>query len=423
MSAVLAGRSIARDAAPALPSGDRLKVLMLSRNYPNNVLPLLGLWVEGLARHLGPSCDVRVVSPVPYCPPLPGLSRNYSRYRAIARRREHAGVEVRHPRMLVAPGYRFHAWEGRLYEAAAAGEVARLRREFAFDLIHAHFTYPDGWVGARLAARYRVPLVITEHAPWVPWMNDYPAVRRRAMQAAAQCACHIAVSRSVRDEIASFTGDSARLKVIPCGVDTSVFVPVETGRTPDQILFAGAVRHVKGVDVLLRALRLLRDRGRELGLVLVGEALFESYRRCLEDLRRLAAELGLAGCVEFVGGKPAAELAGYMQRSALLVLPSRQESLGMVLAEALACGTPVVATRCGGPLDIVHEGVGVLVEPESPQALAEGIERVLDQRERYASAALSEYAAGKFSWQRVAAEVAAVYREAAGRRAPARSAS
>jgi glycosyltransferase involved in cell wall biosynthesis len=119
--------------------------------------------------------------------------------------------------------------------------------------------------------------------------------------------------------------------------------------------------------------------------------------------------------VSFVGKKSPDELAIIMQHSAVLVLPSRAESFGMVLVEALACGTPVVATRCGGPEDIVDDRVGVLVPPEDPEALANGIEHVLTHAEDYDPAALRAYALGKFGLDSVGERLEQVYCDAVAR--------
>lgn len=400
---------ISRVTAKAHP---HLRVLFLSVSYPNNVLPLLGLWVQGLVRHCAPFCESKVISPVPYCPPLLGLAKEYSRFRRIERRRWEGGVEVFHPRFLVPPGHRLHGIEDVPYYFAAGRIASRLRSSFPFDVIHAHFSYPDGCVAARLGRRFGVPIIITEHAPWRPWMDNYPSVLRKAKRAFNECAFHIGVSRSVQDETSCFVGDSDKLRVIPCGVDGSIFT-LRTSPRPQQILFAGAIRHIKGVDILLRAMRLLMDRGRQDKLVVVGDSFFKNYQADYARVRQMATDLGLR--VDFVGGKTQRELARYMQESAVLVLPSRKESLGMVLVEALACGTPVVATRCGGPEGIVNDQVGVLVPPEDPEALARAIARVIDSQDQYKPAALRAYALEKFSWQGITEQYIDLYREAVAR--------
>ena len=407
----------------SVPSSRRserpLKVLVLSRNYPNNVLTLLGLWVQGLVRQCTTFCDSKVISPIPYCPPIGAWGRDYTRFREVVRREDDDRVEVFHPRFVVPPGHRLHGIEAFTYYLAVLRPVIQLRGHFPFNVIHAHYTYPDGWVAACLGRRFHIPVIITEQNPWKPWMDDYPWVRRQAIWAAKQCEFHVAISRIVREEISSFLDQPAKLRTIPDGIDPSVFkLPdVSTTTRKEQILFVGIIRPVKGVDILLKALRLLADRGYKDRLVLVGESFYPAYRKEYDRIRQMAHDLGLRNRVDFAGAQPAADLVRHMQESKLLVLPSRKESLGMVLAEALACGTPVVATRCGGPEDIVTDDVGVLVPPEDPEALARGIEHVLNRTCEYRRDALRAYAIEKFSWNRISLEYMELYQEAIDRHA------
>lgn len=394
---------------------DRPRVLVLARSYPNNVLGLLGLWAQQLVVGLESVARSTVVSPVPWCPPLPGIPAYYTSYRSIERRRLDHGVEVLHPRLLVGPTFSLRRLEAATYYAAVRRPVARLRQTFPFDLIHAHFTYPDGVVGALLARKYGVPLVITEQVPWL--LSDEAGLVARQMRwAARRSSVLLAVSRAVRHTIESALGPVEGLRVIPDAVDGSIFTLPPNGARWDrrQILFVGAVRPFKGVDVLLRAMRILADDGVEARLVLVGEAYYATYRDEQERLRALTTELELEDRVEFRGPATPAEVAATMQQSALLVLPSRAESLGMVLIEALACGTPVVATRCGGPEDIVNDDVGILVPPEDAPALASALNEVLEHRDTYERSALRRHALENFGIEPVSARYAQVYREALG---------
>jgi teichuronic acid biosynthesis glycosyltransferase TuaC len=393
------------------------KVLVLSRNYPNNVMGLSGLWVEGLARALGRLCEVRVVSPVPYCPPVPrGVS--FGQFRQIRRRDRINGIEVSYPRFFTGPAQTLDRVEATSYYWGVRSAIARLRRDFPFDLIHAHVGYPDGVVAARLGRRHRVPVLMTEHAPWVPWMEAAPAVRTQAVWASHEAAFHIAVSRYVCATIARFTGDSDRLRVIPNGVDGHLFVrPAdESARDPERILYVGRIHTIKGVDVLLRTMRRLVERRPSARLTLVGGGfIYRGYQRQEDALRRMAGELRLDGHIEFAGGRPPEEVADWMQRSAVLVLPSRAEAFGAVLVEALACGTPVVATRCGGPEEVVNDRVGRLVPIEDEEALASAIEDVLAHRERYDPRQLRRYALEGFSWDTIARRTVDLYEAALNR--------
>lgn len=398
-----------------------MKVLTLSRNYPNNVLPNLGLWVEGLVAALHAHCEQRVIAPVPYAPPLPGLPATYSRFRSVLAHTQTMGlgaheeeIDVWHPRFLAGPAHSLHNYEVEPYFWGVRQAVARLREEFPFDLIHAHFVYPDGVAAVRLGRTYGVPVVLTEHAVWQPWMDNYPRVRRLARWAVDRCAFQIAASRYQRDSIVAVTQRPDKLRLIPIGMAGQHFHPAPEGVTPDpnQLVFVGRLQHVKGVDILLHALAALVAQRPALRLKLVGSSFYQHAARDEQQLHDLVRQLGLDAHVEFAGPQPASEVAAIMQRSTLLVLPSRRESFGSVLTEALGCGIPVVATRCGGPEDIVTERVGTLAEPENPEALAAAIACVLDNRSRYNAKELSAYAHRQFTWSTVAAQTYALYQEA-----------
>ena len=392
----------------------RCRVLVLSRAYPNSVLSGLGLWVKRLVQECSETSDLKIISPVPYCPPLHGFEE-YTRFRRVVRRNSENGVEVFHPRFVVGPGQMLYPTEAVSYYLGVRRQIDEIRKTFEFDIIHAHFSYPDGVAAALLGRRYGVPVVVTEHAPWKPnWMDKSAIVRRQSVWAAGRAVFQIAVSRSVRDTIAHFTGDPSKIRVIHCGVDGDAFAATEDHgtRRPDQILFVGFINFNKGIDVLLEAMRGVVARRPSAKLVLVGGGFYHNTKMQEQRLRVLARDLEDSGHVEFVGHQPPVEVARYMRESSLLVLPSHAESFGAVLVESLACGTPVVATRCGGPEDIVNERVGVLVPAGEPEALAAAIERVLDKRSDYDPATLRRYALDNFSWERIAQQTTDLYREA-----------
>src|SRR5919197_1626314 len=182
--------------SPGIGSADdrRLRVLVLSRSYPSDQLPTLGLWVEQPTVVLAERCDVRVVAAVPWCPPLPGVGplAHYASFREIPRREVRRGIEVVRPRFLAGPGRSLYSYEARATYLGIRREVDRMRETFPFDLIHAHMIYPEGAVAHRLSRRYGVPFVVTEHAPWTArWFR--PAVRRESLAAAHAAAALLPV--------------------------------------------------------------------------------------------------------------------------------------------------------------------------------------------------------------------------------------
>jgi glycosyltransferase involved in cell wall biosynthesis len=368
------------------------------------------MWAERLVRSSASRCEPRVIAPVPYVPPVPGPGY-YRQFRRIPERDTRSGVEILHPRFAIAPGRAFRGIEAASYFAGVRGLADRVWEESGFDLIHGHFTYPDGVAAVLLGKRYGVPVVVTEHAPWGPWLNRQPLIRRQMQWAAAKLDAHIAVSRSLRDEIADRTGRPGKLRVIHGGVDGTEFT-LANGAQPidaDHILYVGHINTVKGVDVLLGAMKRVLVRRPSARLTLIDGTFYRAKRLLADRMVALAHEYRLDRNVQFIDAQRPAELASYMQRSSLLVLPSRSESFGCVLVEALACGTPVVATRCGGPEDIIHDGVGRLVAVGDEQALADAMLDVLSQRDRFDPAALRAYALDQFSWDRIAERTVEVY--------------
>lgn len=397
-----------------------MHVVVLSRNYPNAAVPHLGLWVRRLCHALARHIEVTVISPTPYCPPGP-WPQDLRKFRGVAALERDGPVEVHRPRFLAGRGSTTLAFEALAQRPGVAGAFARIARRSPVDAIHAHFAYADGAVAAWLARRYRVPLVITEHNLWQPWIDALPAVRRQALAAVAAADALIAVSQAVRLTMESVARRPVPARIVPIGVDGRMFRPAEQrASTGERLLYVGWLNEVKGVAVLLRALARLAPRRPHIQLTLIGGSVYRSARAGEARLRALATELALGDRVCFAGPQPEAAVAQAMREADALVLPSRRESCGSVLIEALASGTPVVATRSGGPEEIVDAAFGRLVPVDDPDALADAIDELLTQRERYPAAQLRERVLQRFEWERVAAEHLDIYREVLGRqRAPA----
>jgi glycosyltransferase involved in cell wall biosynthesis len=177
------------------------------------------------------------------------------------------------------------------------------------------------------------------------------------------------------------------------------------------VLFVGIVRKVKGIDVLLRAIRLLVDDGVRIRLTIAGESFYASYARDYAELTELCTRLGLDDDVQFVGAMNPMQVAAEMRDSSVVVLPSWRETFGVVLAEALACGTPVVATRCGGPEDIVDDQSGLLVNPGDPAALAAALKSVLSNPAYYDPNRLRQHALDRFGRDVVSNQLRSLYEQ------------
>lgn len=388
----------------------RPRVLHLARNYPNSVFPTLGLWTQRLVIAASASSDPVVVAPVPYAPPLLPIE-TLAQFRAVERQRRDGDVEVRHPRFPAGPGMLLHRFEARLTLPPVRRTVEALQRQRPFDLIHAHFIYPEGVIAASLGRRFGVPVISTEQAAWRPWLDTQPSVRSQVVRILPAIQRLLPVSGWLAGNIAETVPNPPPMEILHNVVDEETFSAALAGepRDPDQILFVGLVRRVKGLDILVRALARLVARRPRLRLLVLGGAFYRAYQRDHDEVRRIAGELGVATSITFGGEASPREVSAAMRRSALLVVPSRRETFSAVTVESLASGTPVVATRCGGPEEILTPETGLLVPPEDPDALAAAIDDVLDRTESFDPATLREYALSRFGRAVAATRLATIY--------------
>jgi len=273
-------------------------------------------------------------------------------------------------------------------------EAWRAARGVHYGLIHSHY-WLSGVVALELRRRWGVPVVHMFHtlgrlkngAARSPGERE-PLLRIREETRIAAGVDRIVASSPVERTqlVRCYGAAAARIAVIPCGVDTVLFRPGlrEAARSAlgldgaPLVLYVGRIAPVKGLHTLLDAAAMLRDRGRTLRLLIVGGDADEPVDGHAADLRRRAAALALDGVVRFVGAQPQQTLRAYYVAADVTVLPSYYESFGMVALEAMACGSPVVASRVGGLTTTVRDGVtGCLVPDGDPAALADRIEALL----------------------------------------------
>jgi len=385
---------------------DSLRVLFLAHAFPRSADDPTG----GFLLRLAVALRAEGVQVAAVAPAAEGL--------AAAERLD--GVPVRRYRYAPARAQRL-AYAGEMHRRAAspsgaaalagllgAGALAARRAARGADLVHAHWWFPAG-VQA-LAARTGLPLVTTVHGTDVRLARSRPAARAACARVLRASARVTAVSGWLAAEAAGFApGLACPVTVAPMPVDDRAFSPGPPGRPRDELLFVGRLDRQKGAEVALRALALLAGPAGALPLRLVGAGPEEAA------LRRLAAELGVAGRVRWDGQLPQAELADRYRRAAALIVPGRDEGLGLVAVEGQLCGAPVVAAASGGLLDVVSDGqTGRTFPPGRPDALARTVEAVLAEEEATArmAATARERAAARFGTAGAARTYAAVYGEA-----------
>ena len=269
-------------------------------------------------------------------------------------------------------------------------EAWRLTRGAEYDLIHAHY-WLSGVAALALRERWGAPVLQMFHtlgrlknraARSVGELE--PAIRLQEETRIVGAANRIVAANVVEraELLRDYAAHAQRIATIPCGVDTEVFVPGERaaarrGLGLDErpmLLWVGRIAPIKGLDTLLDAVGRLQAAGTGLRLLIVGGDADEPRNGHERALRDQIERLGLAAAVRFVGPQPQDALPAYYAAADVTVLPSYYESFGMVALEAMACGSPVIASRVGGLVTTVRDGVtGFLVPDGDVDALAERV--------------------------------------------------
>ncbi len=286
--------------------------------------------------------------------------------------------------------------------------VRRLQREgWNADVVHAHEFIADR-PAALASALMRAPLVMSEHASALALGElsaDALGYARRAFRR-ADVVC--AASRSLAQRIAPLAGTTP-VCVVSSPVDTRAFRPLEQRESSvTRLLSVGNLVEVKGHRYLLDAMKTLLDRGDTITLDIVGDGPLRDH------LEQQAHDLGVAANVRFSGRLERPDVATKMREADVFVLPSLWETQGCVLLEAMASGVPSVVTRVGGTPEVVDDTTGVLVEPRSSAALADGIDEVIRSRGRYDGQAMHAKAVDRYGYTAIAEAWTEVYRLALG---------
>lgn len=350
-----------------------LRILTFSSLFPNPALPFHGVFVAERLRHLLASGEVesRVIAPVPWFPanhPLFGL---YARFAQIPRSSYWQGTSVLHPRHFVIPGPGWYATP-HLMAFALRDALRTVQREgWDFQAIDAHYYYPDGVAAALLGRWIGRPVVITARGTDVNLIPRHPLARRMILWAERHSAASIAVSQALKNLMVGFGIPGERITVLRNGVDTQRFRPIDrlAARRRIQIegkvlLSVGNLIELKGHHLVIEALGALPGWT----LVVIGDGEHGS------QLRAKARAAGCADRVRFLGRMPQNDLVDHYNAADALVLASSREGLPNVVLEAMACGTPVVATCVGGTPEVMREPeTGRLVRERTAEALVAAI--------------------------------------------------
>ena len=263
-----------------------------------------------------------------------------------------------------------------------------LFRVTRYDIIHCHFAYSAGVLGCLLKKKFNIPIVITEHSSSLKGLFRSHIHKILVLHSLKNADQVIAVSASIKNEIEQYL--RIPIEIVPNTIDESRFLLKV--REKQDIVRIGFIGHLeddrKGLDLLLEALSKLENKN--FHLKIAGTGRLEKY------YSELAASLEISNKCTFLGVIPTELIPEFLLEVDIFVLPSRKESFGVVIIEAMASGIPVISTVCGGPEFIINETSGLLIEKENPSELRIAIDYLIKNLCQYDPESIRKYAVENF---------------------------
>ena len=373
-----------------------IRTLLFSTLYPSSVRPGHGIFVETRLRQLLTSGKVatQVVAPVPWFPCRHPMFGDYALHAAVPDAETRNGIQVRHPRYLLLPKIGMNSAPAALARTGLAAARRLIREGFDFDIIDAHYFYPDGVAATLIGQALGKTVVITGRGSDINLIPQFAKPRAMILAAAARCAAIITVSSALKRALVDMGVAESKITVLRNGVDLDLFYPEDRTQARNSLALKGFVIAsvgnlipLKGHDLVIRALADLPDAQ----LVIAGKG------PDLNELQGLAADLGVAERVRFLGAVPQTMLRTLYSAADCLALASMREGWPNVLLEAMACGTPVVASNVGGIPEIIGKAeAGRIFSDRSAEAILMSLREL---RENLPHRQHTRAYAEQFGWQ------------------------
>ena len=372
-----------------------MKLLTFSTLFPNAEQPNHGIFVETRLRYLLASgkAQARVVAPIPWFPSSSPRFGDYARFAKVPKSDQRHGIDIVHPRFASVPKIGM-TMAPMLLAQAVKPVIGRIIDEgYDFDVLDAHYFYPDGVAAVMLGKYFNKPVVITARGTDINLIPQFRLPRKMILWAARNASGIVTVCNALKDEMVQLGVAADKITPLRNGVDLQRFQPMDRGAARATLglkrftlLSVGLLDPRKAHDLIIKALPSLP----EVDLLIAGTGPEK------KNLEQLAQELGVADRVTLLGPVPQTELKTYYNAADALVLASSREGWANVLLEAMACGTPVVASNVWGTPEVVAAPeAGELMPERTPQGLVTALSKL---RANYPDHGATRRYAERFSW-------------------------
>ncbi|MBF0468369.1 MAG: glycosyltransferase family 4 protein [Desulfamplus sp.] len=390
-----------------------MKILVFTSLFPNHLNPDNAIFIKNRMFNVAAldDCQVRVVAPVPYCPPWKFLNQWYQ-YSQISKYEEMDGIHVYHPRYFLLPKVSM-SLHGLLMFLGSVRTINQIRKEFDFDLLDVHYVYPDGFAGMLLGRMFKKTFVISARGSDIHTFPAFRTIKLMIQTTLKNADQIISVCSSLRDAMMRLGGK--RIAVIPNGIDISKFDLIQRKKArkllsvntdKKMILSVGSLNLLKGHHIVIDAMQHIVKHQPDVHLYIAGKGEKRQY------LEKLISEFDLEDHITLLGHIPNHELTKWYNAADISCLASSREGWANVIMESMACGTPVVATNVwGAPEIITSPDVGMLMDRNADSisdALLMALNRDWDRNK------IRSHVAGR-TWQSVAKEVRDVFENTVNR--------
>lgn len=359
-----------------------MKILVFSTLFPNHLNPDNSVFIKNrmfsFAKLEG--CEIRVVAPVPYCPPWKSLGGWYE-FSQIKHHEIMQGINVYHPKYPLIPkiSMQFH---GLSMFLSTIRLIKSIQQDFPFDLIDVHYIYPDGFAGMLLGKIFKKPVVVSARGSDINQFSHFRTIKPMISKTLKNSQYIISVCDALKDVMIELGADSRKTIVIPNGIDTNLFFPEEKNVArrslslafDKKIIFsAGGLISRKGHHIVINAMKNIIENTQNVHFFIAGKGVYHSF------LKKQISDQKLNDYITLLGHVPNSELKHWYSAADVFCLASSREGWANVIMESLACGTPVVATNVwGAPEIITSPEVGMLVE-RNKESIANGLIEALSK--------------------------------------------
>lgn len=391
-----------------------MNIFIIPSWYPSKENPVNGIFFHEQAKAIGRQTDHKVIislwgqseCALPINKPLVALTNliDFPHKKPYLREISQNTYEIFHPSL----SWYHKLLNGNMGQVIAANEKNLKEAQDKFgsiDLIHAHVSYPGGFIAMHLAQKFNIPYVITEHMSPFPFKyflrsGKLDQIIREPLEKADQI---IAVSPSLKGDIEKF--GIKNIEVIPNLIDEKFFYPIENSDNRFFTFFSlGNLGYQKGTKDLILAISLAVQKNSKIRFRIGGSGNRKPYVKMVRDL-------ALEKYVNWLGPLDRDKARIEYQKCDAFILPSRHESFGVVFVEAMACGKPVITTRCGGPESIVTKQTGILTDVGDITQIARAMNELAENPNQFDSKVIRQEFLDKFSEKVVVNKIESIYKK------------